>query len=124
VLKTGGAGMKDLSRCRIRQVIDATRLQVDCIGRCWTVEQLFFDGHVASVASQGVRPEWLSRSDPSEVETALKQSSARRNDDYRRESKPQHFRPVKITRAVFSGYPTYSTSQQLSNAPVTRFNTK
>jgi 4'-phosphopantetheinyl transferase len=64
VLKTGGAGMKDLSRCRIRQVIDATRLHVDYIGRCWTVEQIFFDGHVASVASQRARLEWTLRKEP------------------------------------------------------------
>jgi 4'-phosphopantetheinyl transferase len=58
VLKTGSEGIKDLSRCLIRQVIDATRLGVDYHGRRWTVEQAFFDGHVASVACQDARLEW------------------------------------------------------------------
>lgn len=59
VLKTGGEGMKDLSRCRVRQVIDATHILVEYHGRTWTVEQVFFAGHVASVASQRARLEWI-----------------------------------------------------------------
>lgn len=59
VLKTGGEGIKDLSRCRIRQVIDAAHLLVDYAGWNWTVEQVFFDGHVASAAGRGVRLEWM-----------------------------------------------------------------
>jgi len=59
VLKTGGEGIKDLSRCRIRQVIDASHLLVDYAGCSWTIEQVFFDGHGASAVSQGVRLEWI-----------------------------------------------------------------
>jgi 4'-phosphopantetheinyl transferase len=59
VLKTGGEGIKGLSRCRIRQVIDASHLLVDYAGCNWTVEQVFFDGHLAAAASQGVRLEWI-----------------------------------------------------------------
>ena len=59
VLKTGGEGIKDLSRCRIREVLDDTHLLVDYRGTAWPVEQIFFDGHVASAASRGVRLEWL-----------------------------------------------------------------
>jgi 4'-phosphopantetheinyl transferase len=58
VLKTGGEGIKDLSRCRIRDVLDDTHLLVDYRGVTWPVEQIIFDGHVASAASQGVRLEW------------------------------------------------------------------
>jgi len=58
VLKTGGEGIKDLSRCRIRQVIDASHLLVDYAGCSWTVEQVFFDGHLASATIQGARLEW------------------------------------------------------------------
>lgn len=58
VLKTGGEGIKDLSRCRVRQVIDAARILLDYAGGSWTVEQVFFDGHVASAAGREVRLEW------------------------------------------------------------------
>lgn len=64
VLKTAGEGMKDLSRCRVRQVIDATHILVEYHGRTWTVEQVFFNGHVASVASQQARLEWTLRKEP------------------------------------------------------------
>jgi 4'-phosphopantetheinyl transferase len=58
VLKTGGEGIKDLSHCRIRDVLDETHLLVAYGGTAWPVEQVFFDGHVASAASRGVRLEW------------------------------------------------------------------
>jgi 4'-phosphopantetheinyl transferase len=64
VLKTGGEGIKDLSRCRIREVVDATRLLVNYAGQTWTVEQVFFDGHVASLASRRARLEWTLRKEP------------------------------------------------------------
>jgi 4'-phosphopantetheinyl transferase len=57
-LKTGGEGIKDLSRCRVIQIVDASHLRLDYGGQSWTIEQIFFDGHVASVASQRVRLEW------------------------------------------------------------------
>jgi 4'-phosphopantetheinyl transferase len=59
VLKSGGEGMRDLSRCRIRQVLDEAYLLVDYAGHTWTVEQFFFDGHAASLAARGVRAEWI-----------------------------------------------------------------
>jgi 4'-phosphopantetheinyl transferase len=58
VLKTAGEGIKDLSRCKIRQVIDETHLLVDYGGTIWMVEQLFFDGHVAALAGRGVQVQW------------------------------------------------------------------
>ncbi len=59
VLKTAGEGIKDLSRCRIRKVLGDAHLLVDYGRITWPVEQIFFDGHMASVASQGVRLEWI-----------------------------------------------------------------
>jgi 4'-phosphopantetheinyl transferase len=58
VLKIGGEGIKDLSRCRLRQVIDDTHLLVDYGRDTWTVEQLYFDGHVAAAAGRGLRVDW------------------------------------------------------------------
>jgi len=59
VLKTGGEGIKDLSRCRIARIEGSTRLLVDYAGRTWPVDQFFFDGHVASVANSGCRLDWV-----------------------------------------------------------------
>jgi len=59
VLKVGGEGIKDLSRCRIREVPDEAHLLVDYRGTTWPVEQIIFDGHVASVAGIGLRLEWM-----------------------------------------------------------------
>jgi 4'-phosphopantetheinyl transferase len=59
VLKTGGEGLKDLSRCRLAGVLDEARLLVDYGGRTWTVKQHIFDGHVASVAVSGLRVKWV-----------------------------------------------------------------
>jgi 4'-phosphopantetheinyl transferase len=57
VLKTGGEGIKDLSRCRIVRIESSAHLLVDYAGQTWPVEQFFFDGHVASVAISGCRLE-------------------------------------------------------------------
>jgi 4'-phosphopantetheinyl transferase len=59
VLKTGGEGIRDLSRCRIHRIADDSRLFVDYAGRSWPVDQLYFDGHVASLANGGYRVKWL-----------------------------------------------------------------
>ena len=59
VLKTGGEGIKDLSRCRIVGIESSTRLFVDYAAQTWPVEQFFFDGHVASVAISGCRLDWV-----------------------------------------------------------------
>ncbi len=59
VLKTGGEGIKDLSRCRIARIESIGRLLVDYAGRKWTVEQVMFDGHVAAVATGGRPVHWV-----------------------------------------------------------------
>jgi 4'-phosphopantetheinyl transferase len=59
VLKTGGEGIRDLSRCRIIRVADDSRLFVDYAGMSWPVDQFYFDDHVASLANNGYRVKWL-----------------------------------------------------------------
>jgi 4'-phosphopantetheinyl transferase len=49
VLKAGGTGLKDLSKCRIQSVEHDLRLIARYRGREWPVEHFFFDGHIASV---------------------------------------------------------------------------
>jgi 4'-phosphopantetheinyl transferase len=58
VLKVRGEGLRDLSRCRIEYILDATHLRVDYAGKTWSVEHFFFEGHVAAVAGGGFRVEW------------------------------------------------------------------
>ena len=58
-MKTGGEGIKDLSRCRIVGIESSARLLVDYAAQTWPVDQFFFDGHVASVANSGFRVEWV-----------------------------------------------------------------
>jgi 4'-phosphopantetheinyl transferase len=59
VLKTGGEGIRDLTRCRVTGIANDSRLYVDYAGRNWPVDQLYFNGHVASVANPGCRVQWL-----------------------------------------------------------------
>ena len=59
VLKTGGEGIKDLSRCLVTRIESDSRLLVEYAGQIWPVDQFFFDGHVASVAGCGRRVDWL-----------------------------------------------------------------
>jgi 4'-phosphopantetheinyl transferase len=58
VLKAAGRGLKDLAGCRVTAVCDPRRLEVTYAGRCWRVDQLFFDGHLAAVAGHGGRLCW------------------------------------------------------------------
>ncbi len=59
VIKTGGEGIKDLSRCRVARVESAARLVADYGGRRWTVDQAAFDGHLAAVATSALRVHWV-----------------------------------------------------------------
>jgi len=44
-------GLKDLTKCRIGEVMDDRRLMVNYRDRRWMVAQIFFDGHVAAVVN-------------------------------------------------------------------------
>ena len=58
VLKAGGTGLVDLSKCRIVALDGDTALSVDYQGRTWQIEHYFFDDHLASVVTQGSNVEW------------------------------------------------------------------
>ena len=58
VLKAGGTGLTDLSKCRIVQIIDDNNLIISYKNKKLFVEQFFFNGHVASVIKTTSRIEW------------------------------------------------------------------
>jgi len=58
VLKAGGTGLTDLSKCRIVKIIDDNNLVINYKNKKLFVEQFFFKGHVASVVKTASRIEW------------------------------------------------------------------
>jgi 4'-phosphopantetheinyl transferase len=58
VLKATGAGIKDLSKCRIVNIIDHNHLIISYKDQEWVVEHHDFDGHMASVVKNHFNVEW------------------------------------------------------------------
>ena len=58
VLKAAGTGIKDLSKCRIVEIIDDYNLLIDYQGKQWRIEHSFFDGHIASVVKNEFDIQW------------------------------------------------------------------
>ena len=58
VLKAGGTGLRDLSKCRIREIGDDRRLVARFMGRKWPIEHLYFSGHIASVVTCNLDIDW------------------------------------------------------------------
>jgi 4'-phosphopantetheinyl transferase len=58
-LKATGVGIRDLSKCRIVQIVDAEHLIVDYQDKAWIVEHFFFNGHIASVVTCDMDVEWI-----------------------------------------------------------------
>lgn len=57
-LKATGTGLSGLSGCRIDQVIDDRHLLVSHMGCQWEIEHIFFNGHIASVVTNGRQTRW------------------------------------------------------------------
>lgn len=58
VLKAGGAGFREFSQCRVRQIVDEKILLLFYRGREWRVEHFYFDGHMAAVVKEGWDIAW------------------------------------------------------------------
>ena len=58
VLKATGAGIKDLSKCRVVKIIDHNHLIIKHKDQEWVVEHYDFDGHMASVVKNNFDVEW------------------------------------------------------------------
>lgn len=62
VLKTAGIGMKDISKCRIAQILDLKHLLIDYLDKQWLVEHYYFDGHIASIVKNTFSVKWVLQS--------------------------------------------------------------
>ena len=58
VLKAAGAGIRDLKKCRIVQLVDDHNLVIDYQDRKWQIEHLFFGSHIASVVKDDSDIQW------------------------------------------------------------------
>jgi 4'-phosphopantetheinyl transferase len=58
VLKAGGKGLTDLSKCRIVQILDDNNLIIKYKNKNWFVEHFYINDHVASVIKTVSRIEW------------------------------------------------------------------
>ena len=58
VLKAAGIGLKDLSKCRISQVLGTHHLDVEYDGNKWQIEHNFFNSHIASIVKKDFLIEW------------------------------------------------------------------
>jgi len=58
VLKAVGTGFKDISKCKIIQVVDDYNLIVDYMDIKWRVEHFLFKDHIASVVKNKYNIKW------------------------------------------------------------------
>lgn len=58
VLKATGTGLRDLSACRVVEVVDADHLVIAYRDRSWTVEHYYFDDHIASIVKGNRTVKW------------------------------------------------------------------
>lgn len=63
VLKASGTGIRDLSKCRIKRIIDDRHLVINYKERNWYIEHFYFNGHIASVVKNNVDVEWTFLTD-------------------------------------------------------------
>lgn len=61
VLKVSGAGIKDLSKCCIRRIVDENYLEIAYQDKLWLIEHYYFDAHIASIVKPDYSIEWTIR---------------------------------------------------------------
>lgn len=59
VIKAEGTGIKDLLKCRIIRITDATNLVVHFNNKDWYIEHYYFEGHIASVVKNLQTVRWI-----------------------------------------------------------------
>ena len=60
VLKASGTGIRDLSKCRIIQIIDDNHLVIDYRNKEWLIEHFYFDEHITSIVKNDFDVEWTN----------------------------------------------------------------
>jgi 4'-phosphopantetheinyl transferase len=58
VLKATGIGIRDLSTCRVTQILDHHNLIIHYADRIWPIEHHYFSGHIASIVKNADRIIW------------------------------------------------------------------
>jgi 4'-phosphopantetheinyl transferase len=58
VLKTAATGLKDLSKCRVANVVDNNNLVINYLDENWHVENVFFEEHIASIVKTAHHIQW------------------------------------------------------------------
>ncbi len=58
VVKTSTAGIKDLLKCRIHQIIDDHHLEIEYLNQRWQIEHFFFNDHIASIVKNDFEIDW------------------------------------------------------------------
>ena len=59
VLKATGIGIKDLLRCRVRQILDDAHLVIQYESKDWLIEHFFHDQHIASIVQNDFHIDWV-----------------------------------------------------------------
>ena len=59
VLKTGGRGLKDLSKCKVINIISKTELILNYLKKEWLIEHYYFDDHIAAVVKNHCNIRWI-----------------------------------------------------------------
>lgn len=58
VLKATGIGIKDLLKCRVRQILDDCHLVIQYKSKDWLIEHFFHDQHIASIVQNDFQIDW------------------------------------------------------------------
>ena len=58
VLKAAGIGIRDLSKCRVEEIVDENHLIIKYRNQDWLLEHVSFNGHIASVVKNDFEVEW------------------------------------------------------------------
>jgi 4'-phosphopantetheinyl transferase len=71
VIKLAGTGLKDLSWCRIRRILDPEHLIIGYKDQDWLIEHLYFEGHIASVVKNVSHIHWVMAGNPYEHQFSI-----------------------------------------------------
>ncbi len=65
-LKATGKGLSELSQCVVSEISDNRYLKLNYAERTWLIEQIYIDGHIASVVKDDYQIEWQISISPAE----------------------------------------------------------